>query len=103
MAETRAPGDRLDPVTVGLLVGASHELEFSDLVEWGEDSGLASRAKFSRTKQRLEAAGIIDTDSVNIGVGRPRQRLILADEALASLDASELVATARTVLTDEAT
>jgi hypothetical protein len=102
MAETRAPGDRLDPVTVGLLVGASHELEFSDLVEWGEDSGLASRAKFSRTKQRLEEAEIVDTDSVNIGVGRPRQRLVLADEALAELSPEELIATAQSVLTDGA-
>ena len=55
---------------------------------------IASKATFSRTKTRLEDAGIIDTEKVPIDVGRPRLRLKLGDERLHGVDAGELAAVA---------
>ena len=97
--ESRTPGDRPEPVTVGLLVGAKHNLLLRDVVEWAETSTLATQGTVSKLKQQLENVGVITTESENIGVGRPRQRLALADESFESLAADELVANVQTVLT----
>ena len=51
-----------------------------DIGTWGEDVGIASRATFSRRKARLERAGVLTTEPVHREKGRPRQRLLLADD-----------------------
>lgn len=62
-------------VTLSLLVAARNDVLLYDVSRWGEDVGIASKATFSRTKSRLEEAGLIDTEKVPIEVGRPRLRL----------------------------
>ncbi|GEM_PF-4726306 len=96
--ETRASNSSLEPVTVALLVGAKHDVLLRDIVEWTETSTLATQGTVSKLKQRLEDIGVVTTESENIGVGRPRQRLDLADESLQSLSADELVANVQCVL-----
>ena len=91
-------GPELDEVTVSLLVAARNDVLLYDISKWGEDVGIASKATFSRTKTRLEDAGIIDTEKVPIDVGRPRLRLKLGDERLRAVDADELAAVATDLL-----
>lgn len=74
-----ATGIDVDPVQVCLLMGARNDVQFYELGLWGESEGLASRAKFSREKQQLESAGLVDTEKIPADVGRPRQRLVLPD------------------------
>lgn len=95
---TRAPEDRPEPVTVGLLIGAKHDLLLRDIVEWAETTTLATQGTVSKLKQQLEDVGVVATESENIGVGRPRQRLTLADDSFESLSAAELVANVQSVL-----
>lgn len=94
----RGDGDGLDEVTISLLVAAKNEALLYDISKWGEDIGIASKATFSRTKTELEDMGIIDTEKVPIDVGRPRLRLKLADDQLASADSDQLAAVAEKVL-----
>jgi hypothetical protein len=82
----RGDGDGLDEVTIALLVAANNGELLYDISRWGEDIQLASKATFSRTKNRLEEAGLIDTEKVPIDVGRPRLRLRLAEERLRDAD-----------------
>lgn len=91
----RATGDGLDEVTICLLVAASNEALFYDLGKWGEEIGLASKATFSRYKTSLEDLGLLDTETVPVDVGRPRQRLVLGDDRLREADAAELANTAQ--------
>jgi hypothetical protein len=74
--------DDLDEVTIALLVAANNELLLYDISKWGEDTGLASKATFSRTKTQLEDRNLIETEKVPIDVGRPRLRLILVPDDL---------------------
>ncbi|MFB6134399.1 MAG: transcriptional regulator TbsP [Halanaeroarchaeum sp.] len=76
----RGDGDDLDEVTVSLLTAARNGVLLYDISKWGEDVGIASKATFSRTKSRLEEAGVIETEKVPIDVGRPRLRLRLAPD-----------------------
>jgi hypothetical protein len=94
----RGDGDGLDEVTISLLVAAKNEALLYDISKWGEDVGIASKATFSRTKTELEDMDIIDTEKVPIDVGRPRLRLKLADEQLASADSEQLATVAQKVL-----
>ncbi|WP_350356173.1 transcriptional regulator TbsP [Halorarius halobius] len=94
----RGDGDGLDEVTISLLVAAKNEELLYDISKWGEDVGIASKATFSRTKTKLEEAGLIDTEKVPIDVGRPRLRLKLGDERLADADSDELASVAQSVL-----
>lgn len=82
------PGDddELDAVAIALLVGANNEVLLYDLSKWGEDTGVASKATFSRTKTRLEDRGLIETEKVPIDVGRPRLRLILVSDDLGDVE-----------------
>ncbi len=73
----RGDGDGLDEVTISLLVAANNGQLLYDISRWGEDIQLASKATFSRTKNILEDAGLIETEKVPIDVGRPRLRLML--------------------------
>jgi hypothetical protein len=94
----RSPDEQPEPVTVALLIGAKHELLLNDLVDWAETSTLATQGTVSKLKQQLEEFDIITTESESIGVGRPRQRLVFADESMESLPADELVAHVQSVL-----
>lgn len=96
--ECRSPDTRPEPVTVGLLVAAKHDLLLRDVVEWAETSTLATQGTVSKLKQQLEDIGVVTTDSENIGVGRPRQRLALADSSFESVPVDELVANVQSVL-----
>jgi hypothetical protein len=98
----RGDGDGLDEVTISLLVAAKNEELLYDISKWGEDTGVASKATFSRTKTRLEEMGLLDTTKVPIDVGRPRLRLLLGDERLAEADAGELAAVASGLLSTDA-
>ncbi|GAA0240417.1 DUF5821 family protein [Halobacterium noricense] len=82
------PGDDddLDAVTITLLVAANNNELLYDIGKWGEDTGVASKATFSRTKTRLEDRGLIDTEKVPIDVGRPRLRLVLMADDLEDVD-----------------
>ena len=98
----RGDGDGLDEVTISLLVAAKNEELLYDISKWGEDTGVASKATFSRTKTRLEEMGLLDTTKVPIDVGRPRLRLLLGDERLREADAGELAAVASSLLSTNA-
>ncbi|WP_075938374.1 transcriptional regulator TbsP [Halosegnis longus] len=98
METARGDGTDLSEVTVALLVAARNEQLLYDISKWGEDTGVASKATFSRTKTDLEERGIIDTEKVPIDVGRPRLRLKLADDRLKNVSASELASVAQSVL-----
>ena len=79
---------------IALLVAARNEVLLYDISKWGEDVGIASKATFSRTKSRLEDAGVITTEKVPIDVGRPRLRLQLGDQQLRDAAADDLAAAA---------
>jgi hypothetical protein len=84
-------GPSVDEVTLSLLVAAKNDVLLYDISKWGEDVGIASKATFSRTKTRLEEAGMIDTEKVPIDVGRPRLRLKLGAAAPTDGDLGALV------------
>lgn len=80
---TRRSGDvHLDAVTIVLLVAANNRELLYDVTRWAEEIDLASKATVSRTKNRLEESGILDTEKEHIDVGRPRQRLRLGSPEL---------------------
>lgn len=76
----RGNADEFDPVMAVVLVAARHECQHYDLSRWGEELGFASRATFSRKKNKLERLDVIETEKVSVERGRPRQRLLLTDE-----------------------
>ncbi|MFC5367490.1 transcriptional regulator TbsP [Salinirubrum litoreum] len=83
--------DELDEVALSLLVAAKHEVLLYDISKWGEDIGVASKATFSRVKNKLEDAGLLTTEKVPMDIGRPRLRLLLGDDRLKAADPDELV------------
>ena len=83
------PTGQFDEVHLSLLLAAKNESLLYDISKWGEDSGVASKATFSRAKTTLEALGLITTEKVPIDVGRPRLRLLLED-SLADVDTRDL-------------
>lgn len=93
-----ADPDPVDEVVLSLLVAARHRDLLYEVSKWGEDVGLASKATFSRKKSDLTDAGIIDTESEPIDVGRPRLRLHLADPALEELSPAALIEHTATAL-----
>jgi hypothetical protein len=86
----RGDGDGLDEVEISLLVAAKNNILLYDISRWGEDIRLASKATFSRSKNQLEDAEIIETEKVPIEVGRPRLRLKLKSD-VADVSPAELV------------
>lgn len=92
-------GTGLDEVTISILAAARNGELLYEISKWGEDVGLASKATFSRTKSRMEDAGVIATEKVPIQVGRPRLRLILGEERLADGHPGEMAARASELLT----
>ncbi|EMA45436.1 transcriptional regulator TbsP [Halococcus saccharolyticus] len=97
LGEERGTSD-VDEVVISLLAAAKNEQLLYDISTWGENTGLASRATFSRKKATLEEHGLIDTEKVPIDVGRPRLRLLLGDERLHEADTDELVGVAQSML-----
>jgi hypothetical protein len=89
--------EALNVVQISLLAAAKNEIQLFEISTWGEDSGVASRATFSRMKTQFEEGGVITTEKIPIDVGRPRLRLLLADE-LRGIDAGDLVEQARKVI-----
>jgi len=87
-------GAPVDEVAAALLVAAKHDQLLYDISQWGEEVGLASKATFSRTKNRLEETDILDTNKVPIDVGRPRLRLTLGPDGLAEATPEAVVETA---------
>lgn len=83
-------GDLTDGISLLVLIGAAHGRQFYTLGSWAEDAGVASKATVSRAKQRLEDAGLVETEKVPADVGRPRQRLRLTDESLANANGQRL-------------
>lgn len=82
LSTAKGDGEGLDEVTISLIVAANNGELLYDISRWGEDIRLASKATFSRNKNLLEEAGLIDTEKVPIDIGRPRLRLLLGDSAL---------------------
>ncbi|ESP88065.1 transcriptional regulator TbsP domain-containing protein [Candidatus Halobonum tyrrellensis] len=99
--ETLRGDDPLDPVLLCTLVGARHGMLSMDLGEWAGDVDFSSRTEIARAKNRLVDAGLVETQRVPQGVGRPRQRLVLAADALTELPPAEFVAAARARLAGE--
>lgn len=96
--KSRSPDDRPEPLVVALLVSAKHEQLLTDVVDWAEKTELATQGMVSKSKTKLESIGLIETESESVGVGRPRQRLKLADDTLASMPADKLFAHIQTIL-----
>ncbi|MFW5984196.1 MAG: transcriptional regulator TbsP [Halobacteria archaeon] len=91
----KGDGDGLDEITVALLAAARNEVLLYDISKWGEDSGVASKATFSRKKTELEDSGLIDTENVPIDIGRPRLRLKFSDESLHDAPLGDIVEAAK--------
>jgi hypothetical protein len=92
--------DPLDVIILALLLGARYEAQLYDLSEWGEETGLASKATFSRKKSQLADIGVIDTESIPIDVGRPRLELQLAVDVLGAVAPADFVEQSRSVLSE---
>jgi len=88
----------LDEVTLALLVAARNGELLYDISRWGEEIRLASKATFSRNKNRLEERGLVETEKVPIDVGRPRLRLVLADGLAGEEGIEQVVSQARSRL-----
>jgi hypothetical protein len=95
--ETRDRESGIDAVRLPILAGAKNEVQLYELSRWGGDTRVGSRSKFPREKNKLEDIGLIDTESINSGGGRPRQRLVLDDD-VAATSVEELVSLTESVL-----
>lgn len=94
----RGDEETLSVYQVLILVGAVHQIQFAELVEWAEDIGLCSRASLSRAKHTLSEKSLVTTVKVRAGIGRPRQQLVLAEE-LQGNEFEELLSMAQNLLT----
>jgi len=85
------------PVELALVVAARAEAHHHDICEWAEVVELSSRSTVARTKQSLAEAGVIAIRRVPQDWGRPRQRLVVAEAAVAAarVDAANLVSRLR--------
>jgi hypothetical protein len=91
--EMRDSESSIKPIPLAILFAARHEHELRSVVEWATTVDLASQGTVSRAKNRLESIGLVTTEPVKNGVGRPRQRLLLGDESLRSSSVVELTST----------
>lgn len=73
--------DSLDEVSLALIAAARTGALQYDISKWGEEMNIGSKATFSRRKSTLENDGVITTEPIKVKVGRPRDRLLLADES----------------------
>ncbi|MEZ3145569.1 DUF5821 family protein [Halobaculum sp. MBLA0143] len=67
--------------TAFVLGGARHECELYRIRNTVEDAGFASQATVTRRKQLLERAGFVTTRKRAADIGRPRQVLVVPDDA----------------------
>lgn len=74
----RASGDLVDQQRA-VVAAAANDCSLYALSTLLEDRGLSSKATISRAKTTLEDVGAIETTQIEQDVGRPRQRLHLAD------------------------
>ncbi|UOO96613.1 DUF5821 family protein (plasmid) [Halococcus dombrowskii] len=95
--ETTRDKGALNEVGMSLLAAANNEIQLFEISKWGEDTGLASRATYSRTKTQLEDSGLLATEKVPMDVGRPRLRLLLGEE-LRGVDVDDLVEQAQKMM-----
>lgn len=95
-------GGTFDVMTVVGLVAARHGLQTMAVSEWAESIGLSSRTELSRVKSRLVDRGLVETDRVPQGVGRPRQKLIVAADRLRDCPPEDLLTHARSLYDDQA-
>ncbi|MCD1296206.1 hypothetical protein CUJ83_14480 [Methanocella sp. CWC-04] len=72
----------IDKVSIALLAAAKNSELFYDVVQWGEDNGIASKATFSRRKDFLVNLNVIQEESVKTPFGRPKIRLKLNEKKL---------------------
>lgn len=85
-----------EPVSAILLLAARRRAQLYHLSRWADANGVASIATCSNRKRVLETAGLIETEPVETaGGGRPRQRLLLGDDALTGLGVRDLFAAAQ--------
>lgn len=98
--KAKGGGNGLDEITVALLAAARNEILLYDISKWGEDSGVASKATFSRKKTEMESNGLIDTENVPIDIGRPRLRLKFADESLQDASLEEIAEAAKEAMSE---
>jgi len=87
-----------DPVSACTLAGARHELLTMHIGDWAEEIDLTSRTEVARSKARLIETGLVETEREPVGVGRPRHRLVLADDEPTDLTGAELLARGRAAL-----
>ncbi|WP_058365898.1 transcriptional regulator TbsP domain-containing protein [Haloparvum sedimenti] len=85
-------GDPCDHLDCVYAAGARHGAVNYGLRRAAEDCGLASPATLSSVKAEFEDAGLIDTEPVPRRVGRPRQRVVPADDRLTSAATEEVPA-----------
>lgn len=96
---SRAISDGLDEVHVFLLLAARHREQYRELTRWAERIRMGSPARVSSRKKELENAGAITTEKIEReSVGRPRQRLVLADDRLQDASLETLVTAAQAVV-----
>lgn len=95
--DVRSSRDGLDEVELAILIGARNGAMLMDLARWAEDTHVASRSTMSNRKRELEEKGLITTEDVVHGVGRPKQRLGLT-EKLEGREPADLVRTAQDIL-----
>jgi hypothetical protein len=72
----------IDKVSIALLAAAKNGELFYDVVQWGEESSVASKATFSRRKDFLVNLSVIQEESVKTPFGRPKIRLRLNEPKL---------------------
>ena len=73
--------DSLDEISLALIAAARTGALQYDISNWGEEVNIGSKATFSRRKSSLVDDGIITTESVQMDIGRPRDRLLIPDES----------------------
>jgi len=100
LEKAKGGGNGLNEITVALLAAARNEVLLYDISKWGEDSGVASKATFSRKKTEMEDNGLIDTENVPIDIGRPRLRLKFADESLQDASLEEVAEVAKEAMSE---
>lgn len=83
-------GDPCDHLDCVYAAGARRGAVNYGLRRAAEDCGLASPATLSSVKAALEAADLIATEPVPRRVGRPRQRIVAADDRLVAAATEEV-------------
>jgi DNA-binding HxlR family transcriptional regulator len=84
--ENRPDPTEFHATRAAVVIGAAGEQLHFDVSKWGEDTGVASKATFSRQKGDLEERGLVRTEKVAVDMGRPRQRLFLTEKYRDLLD-----------------